>query len=169
MKTKLTKYLNVFLSVILMTIGCSGILTDAFGADRSGSQYTIEYKTVYPGIYDEEEQELLDITEELAKKLEAQLAGKKQVRILGGKKQEIYMELHSGVPLAYTTLEIDDMVSKGKILNPGNSLYTDPEYAKKTRYGGLILSPFAVAIGPSFTYLPKGTDIWIPSDDPTTL
>jgi acyl dehydratase len=49
---------------------------------------------------------------------------------------------------------------------PLNPLYTDPAYAKKTKYKGLIAASITVQPGFGFAYIPKGTDIWISSDDP---
>lgn len=164
------KKLFVFLFVFLLLQGLLNPLPDAFGADKSKSESSgekVEFKTVYPNVYDKDEQELLDMCrsyfsgspKELAEKVQAQLAGKK---LLGG------MEVNPGVPvLKDYSIETDKLLTSARSLYPMNPFYTDPEYAKKSRYGGLIAAPMAVEPSMGFPYIPKGTDIWVSSDDPT--
>jgi len=164
------KKLFIFLFVALLFHGLLNLLPDACeaaGAESTSSGKNVEFKTVYPNVYDKDEQELLDMCrsyfsgspEELAKKVQAQLAGKK---LFGG------MELNPGIPVLKDYLiETDSLLTSAKSLNPLNPFYTDPEYAKKSRYGGLIAAPMAVDSSIGFPYIPKGTDIWVSSDDPT--
>jgi hypothetical protein len=181
MKKNVTARLFVLLSFLFVTIGISGRLPDTYAADsavaQSTGKNTIEYKTVFPGVYDKDEQELVDATKaffsgdskQLAEKLKAQVvAKKKQTAKLGGKDVTLDMELNSGNPLVSATIGDNDLLAKAYVLNPRNPLYTDRAYSIKAK-GGFIAAPFTVDIGPAFPYVPKGTDIWVANDDPTTL
>lgn len=170
--------LFALLSFAMLTTGFNGILPDAFGAGKAqaSDKKAIEYKTVLPGVYDKEEQELVDAinayfsgdSKELGEKLAAQVAGKKPTAVLSGKETTLDMELNSGNPLVDVTIGDKDVLAKAYVLNPLNPLYTDREYSRKVK-GGYIAAPFTIDIGPAFPYVPKGTDVWIANDDYTTL
>lgn len=130
---------------------------------------SVEFRIVYPNQYESDEQELVDITRDfvsgdvdaLTQKIEKQSIDQANgVDYFGG------MELNPGIGLIKDrTLGSNDLLSGAYALNPYNPLYTDVEYAKNTRYGRLVANPLQVDIGPSFPYIPKGTDLWISNDD----
>jgi len=125
---------------------------------------SVEFKKVYPGVYDKDEKELLDLTldyfsgspDELGAKVKAQAAGKRLPHA---------MELNPGHDLIDTTLGTNDLLLTAYQYNPVNPLFGDSGYSKKCGYGGHLAAPFTVDIGPSFPYMPKGTDIWVSNDD----
>lgn len=166
MKNLHLKYLFLLLCVLILAAGCTGKGTDTSETQSTDQEKTVKWKTVYPGVYDETEQELFDITkeylsggpEELAKKLEEQQAGKVGI---GDMKLN-----HALSPLKDYTLEANSMVASAERVYPLIPLYTDPEYAKKTKHNGLIAASITIQPGYGFAYIPKGTDIWISSDDP---
>jgi acyl dehydratase len=169
-RSRIKKYLFVFIPVLLLSYDSIYTLPGAFGADKpepASSGKDVEFKTVYPNVYDKDEQELLDMCrsyfsgspKEFAEKIQAQSAGSK---LLGG------TEINPGVAfLKDYLIETDKLLTSSRSLYPLNPFYTDPEYAKKSRYRGLIAAPMAVTPSGSFPYIPKGTDIWVSSDDPT--
>lgn len=127
---------------------------------------SIEFKTVYPGIYDEKEQQLLDETndffsgdeEVLQQKLVRQSTGYKGI---GG------MELNSGIGHIENVLGRNDVLSANKSVNPRNPLYTDATYARNTKWGKLMAAPMSQECGALFPLMPRGTDVWISSEEPT--
>lgn len=79
----------VFLFAVIPVIVLNTGLPDVFGAGKSGDQASgknpaIEYRTVYPGVYDKDEQELLDITREFGD-LVREYRGRHLVRVLCGR------------------------------------------------------------------------------------
>jgi acyl dehydratase len=169
---RIKKYLFVFIPVFLLSYSLICSFTDTSGADKSepqssGKESKVEFKTVYPNVYDKDEQELVNMCrlyfsgspKELAEKIQAQSDGKKMAN---------GMEINPGVAfLKDYSIENDKLLTSARSLNPLNPFYTDPEYAKKSRYGGLIAAPMAVTPSGSFPYIPKGNDIWVSSDDST--
>ena len=171
MRKKQFKYISLFVVFCLVITGFIWNFPDAFAADKSAKQSAdkegaFEFKTVYPGVYDKDEQGLFNVTKEylsgdskaLTEKLEAQLAGKTQI---GDMKLN-----HALSPLKDYTPGTNALVSSAKKISPLNPLYTDEIYAKQTKYKGIIAAPFTVQPGFGFAYVPKGTDIWVSSDDP---
>lgn len=164
METKVIKYFFVFLPLVLLTVGFNEGIPKTFGADKAGAQdigNTVEFKTVYPNVYDANEQKVIDMVrryltgtpEELANRIKAAKAGEKQAG---------NMELNSGlVPVEDYTPGNTDVISAAYNLNLTNPLYSDTSYAKKTGYGALIAAPLAVSINVGFPYLPKLSDAWL--------
>ncbi len=130
---------------------------------------SVTWRTVYPNVYEPDEQELVDRTleflagdaETLEKKIEQQNADQAAgIDYFGD------MELNPGIGLIRDrTLGTYDLLSEAYRVNPYNPLYTDVSYAKQTKYGRLVANPLQVDIGPSFPYIPKGTDLWISNAD----
>lgn len=118
------------------------------------------FKIVYPNVYDEVEQRVIDSLrsfmpgepEKIMELMERQMAG-----------ETFYpgMELNSAfVPTEFTIGSTELSTTAGKI-NPYNPLYNDIKYAKTTRYGRILSAPFAVDVSAGFPYLPKETEAWV--------
>jgi len=162
-------FLNAFVvfSVIAATAVFSGNVSETIGAGRPDTKKTVEFKTVYPGVYDQDEQELLNTTKEYLSGDSKALMEKLAIQLAGGSKQIGDMKLnHALQPLKDYTPDTATLVAAAKKIYPLNPLYTNPEYAKKTKYKGLIAASITVQPGFGFAYIPKGTDIWVSSDDP---
>ena len=89
------------------------------------------YKKQYPGVYSDREQKLLD---EARSAIEAQKGG--PAMFGGGEANETVMRLYA------------------QAWDPWNPLFNDPDYAKNTRYGGLIAIPCWKEPGAMFPTLP---------------
>ena len=172
MKKKAVRHLLVFFTVIILAIGCGEKSPDTSGVKESEPQSTVqkktvEWKTVYPGVYDAEEQELFNITKDYLSGDSEVLMEKLALQLAGATKQIGDMKLnHALSPLKDYILNANSMVAAAKRVYPLIPLYIDPAYAKKTKYKGLIAASITVQPGFGFAYIPKGTDIWISSDDP---
>lgn len=166
MKNRQFIHLLGLLCVLLLAAGCNGKGTDTSETKSTDQKKTVEWKTVYPGVYDAEEQELFNTTKDylsgdskvLMEKLAEQQAGKVGI---GDMKLN-----HALSPLKDYTPTTDSLVAAARKVYPLIPLYTDQEYAKKTIYKGIIAASITVQPGYGFAYIPKGTDIWISSDDP---
>lgn len=128
----------------------------------------IKWRKVYPHVYEDDEQELLSLTmdfisggaEELEKKLRQQ-----DIDFAEGREYPGGMELSPGTGLKRDfTAGSNDLLASAYALNPYNPLYTNPSY--KNKYGRLVANPLFGDPACNFPYIPKGTDIWISSDDP---
>ena len=175
MKIRASRYFLVIL--LLLIAGGFGVCISAvLGEEYYGVD--TEFKTVYPGVYDEREQKVYNSIrevlsgdkDELAGKIEAQSKGKKYYA--GPELQSRMVEFNSAwTPIKYYTPGTNDLVSAAKQLTPGNPLFTDPEYAVNTRYGALIAAPFAVDIAVGLPYPPKLTEVyvWVENKGPRSL
>jgi acyl dehydratase len=174
MKTKASRQLLVFISVIFLCCGLLGSLLRAFGPYG----VTTEFKTVKPGVYDETEKKVIEEIkkvlsgnkQELSEKIKAQANGKKFY--VGAEVQSHQVEFNSAwTPIAYYTPGTNDLITAAKDFTPRNRLYLDPEYAAKSRYGGLVAAPFAVDIAVGLPYTPKLSDayVWVPNEGAESL
>jgi acyl dehydratase len=155
----------------MLAIGCGEQSPGTSGLKEpeslSSEKHTVEWKTVYPGVYDAEEQELFNTTKEYLSGDSEVLMEKLALQLAGTTKQIGDMKLnHALPPIKDYTLESDAMIAVAKRVYPLNPLYTEPAYAKKTKYKGMIAASITVQPGFGFAYIPKGTDIWVSSDDP---
>jgi acyl dehydratase len=173
-RKRLFHYTLVFVGILLLASGCTDNGSDnpepppvdqQATSEMTVDEKTVEWKTVYPGVYDAEEQALFDITKEylsgdsevLMGKLAAQLAGKTQIGD---------MKLNHALPPIQDTPTTESLVAAAEKVYPLNPLYTDPAYAGNTKYKDIIAASITVQPGFGFAYIPKGTDVWISSDDP---
>ena len=167
MRARVFGYASVIMSVFLAIFIYCGILSEAIGADKSDAKKAVEFKTVYPGVYDKDEQELFNTTKEYLSGDSKVLMEKLTKQLSGATKQIGDMKLnHALQPLKDYIPDTSTLVENARKLYPLNPLYTNPEYAKKTGYSGLIATSITVQPGFGFAYIPKGTDIWVSSDDP---
>lgn len=175
MKTRGCRYFYIIM-VFLITGGFGLGISAALGEEYYGID--AEFKTVYPGIYDEREQEVYEKIwkilsggqDELAGKIEAQSKGKRYYT--GPDIQSRQVEFNSAwTPIKYYTPGTNDLVSAAKQLTPRNPLFKDPEYAANTKYGALIAAPFAVDMGVGLPYTPKLTEayVWVENKGPASL
>ncbi len=163
MKAMVYKYGLLMLALFFL----GGNLPETLGAEKADAKNAVEFKTVYPGIYDADEQELLNTTRSYLSGDSKVLMEKLAIQLAGGSKQIGDMKLnHALQPLKDYTPDAGTLAVSARRLYPLNPLYTNPEYAKKTRYKGLIAASITVQPGFGFAYIPKGTDIWVSSDDP---
>ena len=173
-KSMIYRYSFILVSFFLLLGGFSGNLTYALGVYGVDA----EFKTVYPGVYDEREQRVYEKIreilsgdkDELATKIDAQSKGKRYY--IGPDIQSRQVEFNSAwTPIKYYTPGTNDLVSSAKQLTPGNKLFTDPEYAANTKYGALIAAPFAVDIAVGLPYPPKLTEayVWVENKGPGSL
>lgn len=128
---------------------------------------SIKWKTVYPGVYDEYEQQLVDEIQEYISGDEAVLTEKINKQNATRKFGRGKMELYPGIQFLDTVVGTNDILYHAYRTNPNNPLYTDPTYWRKTRYKGQPAAPNLLDIGPAFPYIPKGKDetCWVMVED----
>jgi hypothetical protein len=174
MKTKTGRGLFVFMPVIFLCACLLGSLLYAFGPYGISA----EFKTVKPGVYDDTEKKVIEEIkkvlsggkEQLAVKIKAQASGRKFY--VGAELQSHQVEFNSAwTPIAYYTPGTNDLTSAATELTPRNTLYLNPEYAAKSKYGALIAAPFAVDIAVGLPYTPKLSDayVWVPNEGAESL
>jgi len=167
MKAKVFGYAFLIPAVFTAITVFSGNVSETTGADKSDGKKAVEFKTVYPGVYDKDEQELLNTTRSYLSGDSKVLMEKLTAQLAGATKQIGDMKLnHALQPLKDYMPDTNTLVAGARKLYPLNPFYSDPEYAKKTKYKGLVAASITVQPGFGFAYIPKGTDIWVSSDDP---
>jgi hypothetical protein len=167
MNMKAFRNLSIILNVFLLTGLVCWSVSDTFGVEKSGTSKSVEFKTVFPGVYDKDEQELFNTTKDYLSGDSKVLMEKLAAQLTGATKQIGDMKLnHALSPLKDYTPGTDTLVASAKKLYPLNPLYADTAYADKSRYKGLIAASITIQPGFGFAYIPKGTDIWVSSDDP---
>jgi acyl dehydratase len=165
MKMKIIRYL-IFLPVLLLLSCVNKDVPETFQGELFGVK--TEFKIVYPGVYDENEQRVYDEMREVLSGGEKELAEKIQAQANGKKfyvgKEVVSHQLdfnHGWIPTKDYTPGIDDFVANAKQLALENPLYIDPEYAANSRYGALTAAPFAVDIAVGFPYQPKLSEAYV--------
>jgi acyl dehydratase len=168
MKTRIFPYIFALMGVLLLVGGCSRQDSEKTASQPAVPGKTVEWKTVYPGVYDAEEQELFNTTKEYLSGDSKVLMEKLTAQLAGGTKQVGDMKLNHALPPIQDTPTEESLAAAARKIYPLDPFYTDPDYAKGTKYKGLIAASMALQPGFGFAYIPKGTDIWISSDDPAT-
>ena len=105
---------------------------------------SVEYERVYPGVYGEREGDLIE-------RVRAEFEGR----------GPHVPEGHGVTPGFELYVDRKHLLDFAHMWNRYNPLYTDPEYAKRSRFHGFIAAPWAVIAGSSFPFLPKKTGVWI--------
>ena len=123
------------------------------------------FKIVYPGVYDEVEQKVLqEIQTYMAEDQEKAMDLIR--RQMNGETFYPGLELNSAFRPTEFTIGSQELSSTAGKINPYNPLYNDIDYAKKTKYGRILSAPMAVDVSAGFPYMPKETDAWVwVSDD----
>lgn len=172
MKLRIFRFAIAIAWAVLIAAGCTGKDADtpeATGTDQKAvAGKIVEWKTVYPGIYDAEELSLFNTTKEYLSGDAGVLMEKLSAQLAGTTKQIGDMKLNHALSPIQGTMAAETLIASAGRLYPLDPLYTDADYAKSTKYNGVIAASMTVQPGFGFAYIPKGTDIWISSDEPAT-
>lgn len=118
------------------------------------------FKIVYPNVYDETEQQVINQLKQYMSDDQNKVMDL-IARQMNGETFYPGLELNSAFrPSEYTIGSHELSTTAGKI-NPYNPLYNDIQYAKETKYGRILSAPMAVNVSAGFPYMPKETPAWV--------